>query len=200
MSALRSQHGWTNGLASADSANRSVVPLNAVACGIGLVLWTKPNSAEMRMVSPEFLQYLVSGYASWYAKRHRRPGHLTQGRFKAALVQDERYFWTVSRYVHLNPVRGKRPLAAHPADWPWSSYPGVLGVWGPRGQTDLEFFPRGPRGQTDLRCSGSERFRICSKRLRGVKPCFRFTVGLTLAKLRAWLGPCGSNFPARSTT
>ncbi len=26
---------------------------------------------------------------------------------------------------------------------------------GPRGQTDLEFFPRGPRGQTDLRCSGS---------------------------------------------
>src|SRR5208337_4842041 len=40
---------------------------------------------------------------------------------------------------------------------------------GPRGQTDLEFFPRGPRGQTDLRCSGSERFRICSKRLRGVK-------------------------------
>ncbi len=121
---MRSQHGWTNGLASADSANRSVVPLNAVACGIGLVLWTKPNSAEMRMVSPEFLQYLVSGYASWYAKRHRRPGHLTQGRFKAALVQDERYFWTVIRYVHLNPVRGKRPLAAHPADWPWSSYPG----------------------------------------------------------------------------
>src|SRR5271157_2348410 len=56
------------------------------------------------------------------------------------------------------------------------------------------------RGQTDLRCSGSERFRICSKRLRGVKPCFRFTVGLTLAKLRAWLDPCGSNFPARSTT
>src|SRR5208337_2070512 len=31
---------------------------------------------------------------------------------------------------------------------------------GPRGQTDLEFFPRGPRGQTDLRCSGSERFRV----------------------------------------
>ena len=46
----------------------------------------------------------------------------------------------------------------------------------------------------------SERFRIFSKRLRGVKPCFRFTVGLTLAKLRAWLDPCGSNFPARSTT
>ena len=57
------------------------------------------------------MQYLVSGYANWYAKRHRRPGHLTQGRFKAALVEDESYFWTVSRYVHLNPLRGKRPLA-----------------------------------------------------------------------------------------
>jgi len=56
--------------------------------------------------------------------RHRRPGHLTQGRFKAALVEDESYSWMVSRYVHLNPVRGKRPLVMHPADWPWSSYRG----------------------------------------------------------------------------
>jgi len=47
-----------------------------------------------------------------------------QGRFKAALVEDEGYFWAVSRYVHLNPVRGKRPLVARPADWAWSSYPG----------------------------------------------------------------------------
>src|SRR5208337_4817001 len=31
---------------------------------------------------------------------------------------------------------------------------------------------------------------------REVRPSFKLTVGLTLAKLRAWLGPCGSNFPA----
>ena len=24
----------------------------------------------------------------------------------------------------MNPVRGRRPLAAHPRDWPWSSYAG----------------------------------------------------------------------------
>ena len=30
----------------------------------------------------------------------------------------------MSRYIHLNPVRGKRPLVSHPRDWPWSSYPG----------------------------------------------------------------------------
>jgi REP element-mobilizing transposase RayT len=70
------------------------------------------------------MQYLVSGYANWHAKRHRRPGHLFQGRFKSELIEDEGYFWTVSRYVHLNPTRGKVPLAAHPRDWPWSSYRG----------------------------------------------------------------------------
>jgi putative transposase len=70
------------------------------------------------------MQYLASGYANWYAKRHRRPGHLLQGRFKSQLVEDETYFWSVSRYIHLNPVRGKSPLVSHPREWRWSSYPG----------------------------------------------------------------------------
>ena len=70
------------------------------------------------------MQYLLSGYANWYAKRHRRPGHLFQGRFKGELVEDESYFWTVSRYLHLNPVRGRRPLVQHPREWRWSSYAG----------------------------------------------------------------------------
>lgn len=26
------------------------------------------------------------------------------------MIEDESYFWTVSRYVHLNPLRVKRPL------------------------------------------------------------------------------------------
>jgi len=41
-----------------------------------------------------------------------------------ALIEDESYFWNVSRYLHLNPVRGKRPLVDHPRNWPWSSYRG----------------------------------------------------------------------------
>ena len=70
------------------------------------------------------MQPLTSGYANWCSRRHRRPGHTFQGRFKSELIEDESYFWTVSRYIHLNPVRGKRPLADQPRDWPWSSYPG----------------------------------------------------------------------------
>ena len=73
---------------------------------------------------PRGMQRLLSTYANGYARRHRRPGHLFQGRFKGELIEDESYFWTVSRYIHLNPVRGRRPLVSHPRDWAWSSYPG----------------------------------------------------------------------------
>jgi hypothetical protein len=37
-------------------------------------------------------------------------------------LEDETYLWTVTRYVHLNPVRAG--LVDHPAGWAWSSFPG----------------------------------------------------------------------------
>jgi len=88
-----------------------------------------PNHTHLFVRTPKpnlsvGMRYLLSGYANWYAKRHQRTGHLFQGRFKAELVEDESYFWTLSRYVHLNPVRGKKRLVDHPSSWAWSSYPG----------------------------------------------------------------------------
>jgi hypothetical protein len=88
-----------------------------------------PNHIHLFFRTPQAnlsrgMQYLLSGYANWYAKRHQHTGHLFQGRFKGELIEDESYFWTVSRYIHLNPIRGKRPLVQHPMDWRWSSYPG----------------------------------------------------------------------------
>jgi putative transposase len=88
-----------------------------------------PNHFHLFLRTPQpslsaGMQYLASGYANWFAKRHRCPGHLLQGRFKSQLVEDESYFWSVSRYIHLNPVRGKTPLVSHPREWRWSSYPG----------------------------------------------------------------------------
>ena len=44
------------------------------------------------------MQYLLSGYANWYAKRLQRAGHLFQGRFKAELVEDESYFWRAASH------------------------------------------------------------------------------------------------------
>jgi putative transposase len=70
------------------------------------------------------MQHWLSGYANWYAKRNRRSGHLFQGRYKAFPVEDEGYYWNLSRYIHLNPCTGGKPLAASPEQYEFSSYPG----------------------------------------------------------------------------
>ena len=56
----------------------------------------------------------------YFNHRHRRAGHLFQGRFKAHLVEEQGYFLQISRYLHLNPVRAK--LVRSPEEWRWSSY------------------------------------------------------------------------------
>ena len=59
-------------------------------------------------------------------RRHRRVGHLFQGRFKAILVDHDAYLLELSRYIVLNPVRAGMVKA--PADWPWSSYRASAGL------------------------------------------------------------------------
>jgi REP element-mobilizing transposase RayT len=70
------------------------------------------------------MQHWLSGYANWYAKRNQRTGHLFQGRYKSFPVEDEGYYWNLSRYIHLNPCRGAKPLASDPEGYPYSSFGG----------------------------------------------------------------------------
>jgi hypothetical protein len=49
---------------------------------------------------------------------------LYQGRYKAFLVEDAGYYWTLSRYIHLNPCNGIKPLVDDPEQWPHSSFVG----------------------------------------------------------------------------
>lgn len=72
------------------------------------------------------MQAFLSAYANAWARRHHFCGHVFQGRYRTELIEDETYLWTVTRYVHLNPVRAR--LVEHPAAWPWSSYPGYAGA------------------------------------------------------------------------
>jgi REP-associated tyrosine transposase len=72
------------------------------------------------------IQRLNSGYAQWSNRRHRRVGHVFQGRFKDQIVDREAYLMTLSRYVVLNPVRAG--LVKRPEDWPWSSYRATAGI------------------------------------------------------------------------
>jgi len=73
--------------------------------------------------------HLLNGsYTSYFNRRHRRAGHLLQGRYKGHLIEQEGYYLELSRYIHLNPVRAK--LVERPEQWRWGSCPGY--VWGSR--------------------------------------------------------------------
>jgi len=51
------------------------------------------------------MQFLNGSYTSYFNLRHRRHGHLFQGRFKAQLIEKVGHYTEISRYIHLNPVR-----------------------------------------------------------------------------------------------
>ncbi len=66
------------------------------------------------------VQWLNVSYATWFNRKHKRQGHLFQGRFKAVLVDADEYLTQVSRNIHLNPVKAK--MVEAPLDYAWSSY------------------------------------------------------------------------------
>jgi REP element-mobilizing transposase RayT len=71
------------------------------------------------------MKYLNGVYSQKFNVRHKRVGHVFQGRYKAILVQKESHLLEVIRYVVLNPVRAD--IAKKPGDWRWSSYNATAG-------------------------------------------------------------------------
>ncbi len=72
------------------------------------------------------MQWLNGQYAKKFNKRHKRVGHLFQGRFKGQLVEKESYLLELIRYVALNPVRAG--MVARPEEYRWSSYRATVGL------------------------------------------------------------------------
>ena len=67
-------------------------------------------------------------YTQRFNRRHRRVGHLLQGRYKAILVERDSYLLELCRYIVLNPVRAGTVRRA--GDYRWSSYRATAGVRG----------------------------------------------------------------------
>jgi len=67
-------------------------------------------------------------YTQAFNQRHRRTGHLFQGRYKAVLIQKDTHLLEVCRCVVLNPVRAG--IVAGPEEWFWSSYRSTAGLEG----------------------------------------------------------------------
>ncbi len=59
-------------------------------------------------------------FVYWYNQKYNRRGHLFQGRYKSEIVEDDRYFLTVLRYIHQNPA--KAGIEKDISNYPWSSY------------------------------------------------------------------------------
>ena len=72
------------------------------------------------------MRQLNGMYTQGFNRRHKRPGHVFQGRFKGILVDKEHYLLELARYIVLNPVRvGK---VSQPGAWQWSSYLETAGL------------------------------------------------------------------------
>jgi putative transposase len=147
------------------------------------------------------MQSFLSGYAIWAGRRWRRQGHLFQGRYRADMIEDESHYWTVSRYVHLNPVRAG--LVGRPEQWEWSSYPGYRDAR--RAQSWVAHNALLAAGQGD---QGGRSARRAYVRFveRGLDdpppPPFREAFGgwvlgseQFVARLRSHVGPVQSNHP-----
>ena len=68
----------------------------------------------------KIMHRLLLTYATDYNHKYGLTGHLFENRYTAQLIEDERYFLEVSRYIHLNPV--KAHMVRGPLDYEYSSY------------------------------------------------------------------------------
>lgn len=66
------------------------------------------------------LQSLGRRYVQYFNTAYQRTGTLWEGRYKATVIDTERYLLTSYRYIELNPVRAN--MVAHPGEYRWSSY------------------------------------------------------------------------------
>lgn len=71
------------------------------------------------------MHYLNTTYTGYFNRKYKRVGHLFQGRYKGFLIEKERYLLSVSRYIHLNPIRAK--MVKRPEEYRWSSYSTYIG-------------------------------------------------------------------------
>ena len=72
------------------------------------------------------MRQLNGVYTQYFNIKHRRNGHLFQGRFKAVLVEKETHLLELTRYVVLNPVKAK--ICDMAGAYEWSSYNSMIGV------------------------------------------------------------------------
>ena len=77
----------------------------------------------------KFMRCLINAYTRYFNTRHKRIGHLFQGKYKASLITEDLYLLQLSRYIHRNPLELFRSdLHKILSEYPYSSYKDFLGL------------------------------------------------------------------------
>jgi len=97
------------------------------------------NEYHLMLKTPEgnlsrFMRQIDGLYTQHYQRMKKSSGSLFRGRYKAVLVQPEKYLLPLSRYIHLGVKKGD------PVTYEWSSYPAYVNkvkppVWLVRDET-----------------------------------------------------------------
>jgi putative transposase len=75
---------------------------------------------------PKAMQAVGRRYVAHFNRRYARRGTLWEGRYRATVIEGERYFLLASRVVEMCPVRAQ--LVSAPEDYRWSSYRHHIGL------------------------------------------------------------------------
>ena len=86
-----------------------------------------PNHYHLLVKTPlgnlsRCMRHINGVYTQRYNKIHDSDGQLFRGRYKAVLIEDDRYLLEVMKYIHKNPVSAL--LVEKMKDYPWSSFCG----------------------------------------------------------------------------
>jgi putative transposase len=111
-----------------------------------------PNHYHLILETPlgnlsSVMHFLNTAYTVYFNKKHKRCGHLFQGRYRAILIEAESYAKVLSQYIHLNPVRSE--IVDLPEKYPWSSYEYYRGNATPEEWLDVNLVLSMFGGRTD---------------------------------------------------
>ncbi len=106
----------------------------AKATGTRILAWVlMDNHVHLLLFSgssglPKFMRRLLTGYAVWFNRRHRRAGHLFQNRYKSIICEEDQYLLELVRYIHLNPLRSQVVQTLEELGrYPWSGHSVLIG-------------------------------------------------------------------------
>ncbi|HZP48563.1 MAG TPA: transposase [Vicinamibacterales bacterium] len=80
-------------------------------------LLATPDAAD---AIPRAMQRIDGAYTKYFNKKHARSGTIWGGRYKAKIIEDDRYWLTALRYIELNPVAAG--IVDGAAEYRWSSF------------------------------------------------------------------------------